>query len=276
MIAPPNPPSFASGTSQWGGITVSGTTVTYNTPFRLRQSTFLGFPIGPPADFRVLNNATVTLKSGIYVIDNTLQITQSKLIIDGDVVFVAHAPFFTIFSMDLDRAVIELKGNSTFYMYTSYAVRVRDSWIGKGFTCVSEPDVAKQDGDPHRKVWFNQWAANACSAQAPTEPLYMEPWRCRIYPIPGFLSSLFTWEFNNTSMIGSLFLPTNPILIRGKSEIYGRVAANHVIIDGTAKVKYDHALDLIDGLTEGAPPSRGGDPNQVWPVRTISIGFQSE
>jgi len=276
MIAPPSPPAFVSGTTQWGGITVNGATVTYTTPFRLRQQTILGFPWGPAADFNMINGATVTLKSGIYRIDNTLRIENSKLIIDGDVTFVADAPFFTVFSMDVKNSTIELKGQSTLYLYTSYAVRVHDSWIGSSFTCLSEPDPNKRDGDPHRKVWFNQWSATTCSDAAPTEPLYMEPWRCRIYPVPGFLSSFFTWEFRNTSMIGSLFLPTNPIQLRGTTQIYGRVAANHVILENSAMVKYDHALDLIQGLTEGAPPYRGGDPSQVWPVRVTSIGFQSE
>jgi len=276
MIAPPSPPPFTTGTTQWGGITANGTTVTYTTPFRLRQNTFLGFPWGPPADFTVINGATVTLKSGVYKIDNTLRVDNSKLIIDGDVTFIADAPFFTIYSMDLKNATLELKGSSTFNMYTSYGVRIHGSWIGKGFTCDAEPNAAKKDGDPHRKVWFGQWSVNACSAQAPTEPMYMEPWRCRIYPIPGFLSSFFTWDVLNSSVVASLFLPTNPILLRGNTQIYGRVAANHVLLFDTARVKYDHALDLIDGLTEGAPPSRGGDPNQIWPVRVTAIGFEAE
>lgn len=276
MVPAPAAPPFVSGTTQWGGITVNGATVTFNTPFRLRQQTFLGFPWGPPADFNVINGATVTLKSGVYRIDNTLRIENSKLIIDGDVSFVADAPFFTIFSMDVKNSIIELKDNSTFYMYTSYAVRVHDSWIGKAYTCVSEPDPAKRDGDPHRKAWFGQWTPTTCSDTIPTEPLHMEPWRFRIYPVPGFLSNFFTWEFKSTSVIGSLFLPTNPIILRGTTQLYGRVAANHVIMENSAMVKYDHALDLIQGLTEGAPPSRGGDPNQIWPVRVLSIGFESE
>jgi len=276
MIPPPSAPPFTTGTTQWGGITVNGTTVTYSTPFRLRQNTFLGFPWGPAADFTVINGATVTLKSGVYRIDNTLRIENSKLIIDGDVSFVADAPFFTIYSMDLKNATVELKDNSTFYMYTSYGVRIHGSWLGKAFNCAAETNASKKDGDPHRKVWFNQWSSNACFGQAPTEPLYMEPWRCRIYPMPAFLSSFFTWDILDSSMISSLFLPTNPIQLRGKTQIYGRVAANHVILENTASVRYDHALDLIDGLTEGAPPSRGGDPNQIWPVRVTAIGFAAE
>lgn len=276
MIGAPAAPAFTVGTTQWGGITCNGTTVTYNTPFRLRQNTFLGFPWGPPADFTLINGAVVTLKSGVYKIDNTLRIDNSKLIIDGDVSFVSDAPFFTIFSMDLKNATVELKDNSTFYVYTSYGVKIHGSWIGKSFNCATEPDAAKKDGDPHRKKWFNQWVANACSGSAPTEPQYMEPWRCRIYPLPGFLSSIFTWDILDSSLVASLFLPTNPIILRGKTELYGRVAANHVLMYDTAKIKYDHALDLIDGLTEGAPPNRGGDPNVIWPVRVTAVGFTSE
>ena len=276
MVAAPSPPAFVVGNTQWGGITHNGTTATYSTPFRLRQNTFLGFPWGPPADFTLINGAVVTLKTGIYKIDNTLRIENSKLIIDGDVTFIADAPFFTIYSLDLKNATVELKDNSTFYMYSSYGVRIHGSWLGKWFTCASEPDLNKKDGDPHRKAWFGTWSATACSSQVPSEPLYMEPWRMRIYPMPGFLSSIFTWDIKDSSMIGSLFLPTNPILFRGATQIYGRVAANHVLMYDTAQVRYDHALDLISGLTEGATPSRGGDPNQLWPVRVTSIGFQAE
>ncbi|MBX3354524.1 MAG: hypothetical protein KF724_02365 [Phycisphaeraceae bacterium] len=276
MIPPPPAPAFAGGTTQWGGITVNGTTVTYTTPFRLRQNTFLGFPWGPPADFTMINGATVTLKSGIYRIDNTLRIENSKLIIDGDVTFVADAPFFTIYSMDLKNAVVELKDNSTFNVFTSYGVRIHGSWIGRAFNCAAEGNAAKKDGDPHRKAWFGQWSSNACSAQAPTEPMYMEPWRFRIYPVPAFLSNFFTWDILDSSVVGSLFLPTNPIQLRGNTKVWGRVAANHVVLQNTASVYYDHALDLIDGLTEGAPPGRGGDPNQIWPVRVTALGFEAE
>ncbi|MFO0893665.1 MAG: hypothetical protein U0574_01750 [Phycisphaerales bacterium] len=276
MIPPPAAPAFTTGTTQWGGITHNGGTATYTTPFRLRQQTFLGFPWGPPADFALLNGAVVTLKSGVYKIDNTLKVYNSRLIIDGDVSFIADAPFFTIFSLDLQNGVIELKGNSTLSLYTSYGVRMTGSWIGSWYSCAAESDPAKKEGDPHRKAWLNQWVANACSTAAPAEPLYMEPWRMRIYPVPAFLSNYFVWDIQNTSVIGSLFLPTNPILLRGKTKVFGRVAANHVLMYDTAAVYYDHALDLISGLTEGTTPSRGGDPSQIWPVRVNSIGFITE
>ena len=77
-------------------------------------------------------------------------------------------------------------------------------------------------------------------------------------------------------MIGSMFLPTNPIRMFGRSELYGRVACNHLLAYDTASFYYDHALDLVTGFTEGGAPSRGGDPDDMFPVRVLSYGFDAE
>jgi hypothetical protein len=58
--------------------------------------------------------------------------------------------------------------------------------------------------------------------------------------------------------------------LRGTTEIYGRICANHVIMRNSASFFYDHALDDITGLTEGAPPPRGG--SQTIPTR-IRVDF---
>ena len=117
---------------------------------------------------------------------------------------------------------------------------------------------------------MNQWTATACDATPPMEPRYIEPWRIRIFPDPSFLSFIFLWDFNSSSIIGSIYMPTNPVILRGNTEIYGRIAANHVILRDEASFFYDHALDDITGLTEGAPPPRGG--TQQIPT-SIQINF---
>jgi hypothetical protein len=73
-----------------------------------------------------------------------------------------------------------------------------------------------------------------------------------------------------------MFLPTNPIRMFGRSQLYGRVACNHLLVYDTASFYYDHALDLVTGFTEGGAPSRGGDPEDMFPVRVLSYGFDAE
>jgi hypothetical protein len=73
-------------------------------------------------------------------------------------------------------------------------------------------------------------------------------------------------------VVGSLFLPSSTISFTGNSQIYGRVAADSVLIDGTTRFRYDHALDDIVGLTEGRAPNRGGDPDDMFPIRPLRWG----
>jgi len=94
----------------------------------------------------------------------------------------------------------------------------------------------------------------------------------RIYPIKSTLSALFVWNLTDTCLVGSLFLPNNTVRFNGRSEMYGRIAADSVFIDGTSRFRYDHALDDIVGLTEGRAPNRGGDPQEIFPIRPIRWG----
>lgn len=104
----------------------------------------------------------------------------------------------------------------------------------------------------------------------------MEPWRVRFYPMTQFLSNFFLWDIRDTTLVGSLFLPTNPIRLFGKTEVYGRVASNYLLVYDTASFYYDHALDLVTGLTEGRAPARGGDPSTMFPTRMVTYGFNAE
>ncbi len=271
MPTPPNEPSFIPGTTYSGNKTYSGQTLTLN-PIRVKCLEFFGFPIGG-GDLKILNNSTITLKSGVYRVDDKFTLSNSKLIIDGNVKIVMKARMWLDLdakSLDLSNSSIELKENSQLLLFVAYDLVMNNSWIGKEYTCTSESNPALAAGDPHRKKWMNQWAASACSTFAPEEPQYIEPWRIRIYPDPAFLSSIFIWDFASTCVVGSIYMPTNPVILRGTTEIYGRIAANHVILRDTASFFYDHALDDITGMTEGAPPPRGG--TQQIPTR-IQIEF---
>ncbi|MSQ89964.1 MAG: hypothetical protein EXS01_01020 [Phycisphaerales bacterium] len=271
MPTPPNEPSFVPGTTYTGNKTYSGQTLTLN-PIRVKCNEFFGIPFGG-GDLKITNNSVITLKSGVYRVDDKFTLSNSKLIIDGNVKIVSKARMWFDLdakSLELSNSSIELKENSQLLLFVAYDLVMNGSWIGKQYTCPSEPNPALAAGDPHRKKWMNQWVANACSTFAPEEPQYIEPWRIRIYPDPAFLSSIFIWDFASTCVVGSIYMPTNPVVLRGTTEIYGRIAANHVLLRDTASFFYDHALDDITGMTEGSPPPRGG--TQQIPTR-IQIDF---
>ncbi|MSR44673.1 MAG: hypothetical protein EXS15_04850 [Phycisphaerales bacterium] len=271
MPTPPNEPSFVPGTTFVGNKTYSGVTATLN-PIRVKCVEFFGFPISG-GDLKINNNSVITLKSGVYRVDDKFTLSNSKLIIDGNVKIVMKARMWLDLdakSLDFSGSSIELKANSQLLLFVAYDLVMNNSWIGKEYTCPTELNPALAAGDPHRKKWMNQWSPNACATFAPEEPQYIEPWRIRVYPDPAFLSSIFIWDFASTCVVGSIYMPTNPVILRGTTEIYGRIAANHVILRDTASFFYDHALDDITGMTEGAPPPRGG--TQQIPTR-IQIDF---
>jgi hypothetical protein len=54
------------------------------------------------------------------------------------------------------------------------------------------------------------------------------------------------------------------------------VASNYLLVYDTASFYYDHALDLVTGLTEGRAPARGGDPSTMFPTRMVTYGFNAE
>ncbi|MSR17580.1 MAG: hypothetical protein EXS00_00165 [Phycisphaerales bacterium] len=271
MIAPPTEPSFVPGTTYLGNKIYSGVTQTLN-PIRVKCWELFGIPIGG-GDLTIKNNSFVTMNSGVYRVDDKFKLENSRLIINGNVKIVMKARMWFDLdakSFEMINSSVELKENSQLLFFVAYDLASTGSWVGKSWTCPNEPDATLAAGDPHRKKWLNQWVANSCSSFEPSEPQYLEPWRVRIYPDPAFLSSIFLWDFNNSSIIGSIFMPTNPVILRGSSELYGRIAAKHVILRDEASFYYDHALDDITGLTEGAPPPRGG--TQSIPTR-ISVNF---
>lgn len=270
MITAPNAPSLASGyTPYTNNYVITGGTYSLS-PFRVRAN-FL--PQLFTKNFEVRGGSTVTLNSGVYEVWGSWVLRDSRIIINGDVKFVVN-PNLALTGLDWQNSRVEINPNSTFEVYNGYSMDMRNCWVGprKQYIC----DSTSIDGDPHCKAWFSQFTSNNCFAVAPTSPQYMEPWRVRFYPIPSFLSSFFLWDIRDSSVVGSLFLPTNPIRLFGRTQLYGRVAANHVLIYDTASFYYDHALDLVTGLTEGRAPSRGGDPTSMFPTRMVTYGFNAE
>jgi len=270
MVNPPASPSvsgsFANYTSNY---VLSGGSHSVSS-FRVRA---LFLPQLFTRNFEVRNGATVTLNAGTYEVWGSWVMRDSRVIINGDVKFVVN-PNLALTGLDWRNSRVELNANSNLEIYNGYSMDVRDCWVGPRVTYVCEGQL--KDGDPHARNWFGQFTSDGCYGVAPSSPQYMEPWRVRVYPMRQFLSNFFLWDIRDTSVVGSLFLPTNPIRLFGRTQVYGRVAANHLLIYDTASFFYDHALDLVTGFTEGRAPARGGDPNDMFPVRMVRYGFDAE
>jgi hypothetical protein len=270
MVTPPASPtvsgSFSNYTSHY---VLTGGTHSLNS-FRVK-ATFI--PQLFTRNFEVRGGATVTLNTGTYEVWGSWVLRDSRIIINGDVKFVVN-PNLALTGLDWQNSSVEINANSNLEIYNGYSMDVRSCWIGprKQYVCNSQ----LVDGDPDRRAWFGQFTPDDCYPIAPGSPQYMEPWRVRFYPMRQFLSNFFLWDIRDTSVVGSLFLPTNPIRLFGRTKVYGRVAANHLLIYDTASFYYDHALDLVTGFTEGRAPARGGDPNDMFPTRMVRYGFDAE
>jgi len=59
-------------------------------------------------------------------------------------------------------------------------------------------------------------------------------------------------------------------------EVLVTVTIVAILAYDTASFYYDHALDLVTGLTEGRAPARGGDPSTMFPTRMVTYGFNAE
>lgn len=267
--APANPSVTSPFTNYTSHFVINGGTRTL-TPFRVRAS-FL--PQLFTRNFEVRSGATVTLNAGTYEVWGSWVLRDSRIIVNGDVRFVVN-PNLALAGLDWQGSSVELGPNSSLEIFNGYSMDVRNCWIGSRHQYLCNGQLV--DGDPHRDAWFGRFTTNDCFPYPPASPQYVEPWRVRIYPMRQFLSNFFLWDVRDTAMVGSMFLPTNPIRMFGRSQFYGRVACNHLLVYDTASFYYDHALDLVTGFTEGGAPSRGGDPEDMFPVRVLSYGFDAE
>jgi hypothetical protein len=272
MTSAPAAPSVSGSYSNYtSNYVLTGATQTMN-PFRVKASLL---PQLFTQNFEVRGGSTITLNAGTYEVWGSWVLRDSRIIINGDVKFVVN-PNLALTGLDWQNSSVEINPASTFTVYNGYSMNMQNCWVGPRVQCLTETDPAKRDGDPHRKAWFGQFTPNACYPSAPTSPQYMEPWRVNFYPMSQFLSNFFLWDIRDSAVVGSLFLPTNPIRLYGKTQLYGRVACNHFLVYDQASFYYDHALDLVTGFTEGTAPARGGDPSTMFPVRVINYGFDAE
>ena len=259
-----------------GGDTISGGSRTLY-PFRV------GSTKGKGNSIFTTNGCTLTFTSGTYEIYGTWKANGATIRIQGSVKIVVspsgsmtdnangNSPQFT--GIDWNKTSIELLTGADLEIDNGYSLNMTGCWIGGYYQCVSEQDQTKSMGDPHRKAWMGgTFQPTACDATQPDEPHYFEPWHIRIYPISSLQSPNCTWNVIDTSIVGSLFLPTSTIIFSGNSQVYGRVAADSVYLTGTSRVRYDHALDDLTGLTEGRAPNRGGDPESLFPIRLLRWG----
>ena len=261
MKPSPNPtPTVPSLPSLTGGNTISsGTRTLY--PFRVGTSKGKG-----NATFTT-NNCTLTFTAGTYEIYGSWKANGAKIRIQGSVKIVVTpsgsstdmGPDFT--GIDWSSTTVELLEGADLEIDNGYRLNMNGCWIGGYYQCVGEQDPTRATGDPHMKAWMGgTFQSTACDATQPDEPHYFEPWHVRIYPIGSQQSPNCTWTVTNTSIVGSLFLPTSTIIFSGNSQVYGRVAADSVYLTETSRVRYDHALDDVPGLTEGSLPERGTEP----------------
>jgi hypothetical protein len=276
MVSPPATPSCTGSFATYtGNYVINGGTYSLN-PFRVKAS-FI--PQLFTKNFEVRSGATVTLNAGTYEVWGSWVLRDSRIIINGDVKIQVN-PNLALTGLDWQNSSVEINPNSTLEVYNGYSMDVRSCWIGprKQYSCTNPVTrvTTNYDGDPHMKAWFGKFTPNDCYATAPSSPQYMEPWRVRFYPMTSFLSNFFLWDVRDTSVVASMFLPTNPIRLFGRTQVYGRVAANYLLVYDTASFYYDHALDLITGFTEGRAPSRGGDPSTLFPTRMVTYGFDAE
>lgn len=272
MTTAPTPPTVSAGyTSYTTTQSLSAQTRTYN-PFRIRAA-FLWQT--NPRHFDVRNNSVVTLNAGTYEIWGSWILRNSRIIINGDVKVVVN-PSLIATGLDWRDSSIELNTNANLEIYNGSSMDMRNCWVGSRYICTTEPNAAYQDGDPHKKAFFSAFTPTNCHPSAPSSPLYIQPWRIRFYPVPSLLAAFYLWDIRDSSVVGSIYLPSNPVRFLGASKVYGRVACNHLFIEDTSSFYYDHALDEISGLTEGTTPAHGGDSDQMFPVRVLRFGFDAD
>ncbi len=272
LMAAPNEPLISGAHTRYTNAYVQNGVTATLTPFMVKANTN---PQNNLRNWEVRGNSTITLTTGTYEVWGSWILRNSRIIIQGDVKVTVN-PNRKALGLDWQDSIVELDPNATLEIHNGYSADITRCWVGARYTCPSEPNATKRDGDPHRKWWFNAFQATACHATAPTSPQYIEPWRIRFYPVKSQMGVRYEWEITDSSIVGSIYLPENPVNLNGRSVIWGRVAAEGVVFYGTSSLYYDHSLDLVTGLTEGATPPRTGDRDQLFPLRVVRYGFDAD
>ena len=259
-----------------GDTISSGSRTLY--PFRVGTSK------GKGNAFFTTNNCTLLFTAGTYEIYGSWKANGATIRIQGSVKIVvspsgsstdqdisnpASAKFTGI---DWSNTTLELMEGADLEIDNGYRLNMDGCWIGGYYQCVSEPNQALATGDPHMRAWMGHgFQSTACAASQPDEPQYFAPWQIRIYPIGSQQSPNCTWTVNDTSIVGSLFLPTSTIIFSGKSSGVRPAWRPIRCISPHQSVARPCARD-VSGLTEGRAPNRGGDPDSLFPVRLLRWG----
>lgn len=271
MAAPTEPLISGLHTRYTNAYVQNGVTATL-TPFMVKASTL---PQNNLRNWEVRGNSTITLTAGTYEVWGSWIMRDSRIIVQGDVKVTVNTNKKAN-GIDWRDSIVEVAPNATLEIHNGYSADITNCWVGAQYTCADEPNATKKVGDPHRKWWFNTFQSTACHVTAPASPQYIEPWRIRFYPVKSQMGSKYEWEITDSSIVGSIYLPDNPVNLNGRTVIWGRVAAEGVVFYDTSSLYYDHNLDLVTGLTEGATPPRTGDRDQLFPLRVVRYGFDAD
>jgi hypothetical protein len=165
-----------------------------------------------------LSGSTMTFADGtVYVAEGHLQMTGSKLRINGSVTIVV------LDDADLTNSSIELQPGGEVRVALARSVDLNNSYMGDVITGAGPPDA---------------------SGNSP----YMNPARLEIYGLDN--NSMENWDLNGTSVIkGVIYSPPSRVRIGDTSAVYGRVAAGVVELNADAALFYDPALDSRRGYT---------------------------
>jgi len=268
VAAVPAQPAFSPSSN-----TISSGTRTL-TPFRI------GTPNSNSNKDFTTGTCTLTFTTGTYEIYGQWIANNTTIYIQGAVKFIVYPNKTNSGNqnngVEWTNTTVQLLAGADLQIHNGYGLKMTNCWIGSDYTCESEPDSAKAKGDPHMKKWKGlTFQQTACDTIAPEEPRYFEPWHVSINAIVTSATGNSTsqgWTFTDTSVIGSLFLPDNTIEMKGKSQLYGRIAAFKASFIDSSHFRYDHALDDVAGLTTGRLPNRGSNPNETYAIRLLRWG----
>ena len=198
-------------------LDLSGGTSTQNTDRRVSEAN--------------LSNSTRTLQGDVTLVsDTTVKLSNSKLIINGNVRIIAFDDLVL-----QSGSAIELKPDATLVLYVGDQIAMDDSYVG-------------------------DWRGNTTRDNTGNAP-YMDAERVTVYRIPTRTTST-DWVLDGNSVVkGSMYAKDARLRIRSTSAVYGRVAATELSMDGQGALYYDHQLDSRSGYIP--PTSTVYNPDQT-------------
>ncbi len=162
-------------------------------------------------------NATVIFDTDItYVVETDASIGDSRIVIDADVTLVVFE------DLRMNTSAIEVRDGASLTLFIGDDFVLLDSYIGE------ERADAVRDYSGGEE--------------------YMDPSRIRIYDIPTYVVDMQMWILRANSVAkASIYAPENRMIITDQSALYGRLAAQEIIVQRDGAIFYDHALDGGNG-----------------------------